>query len=216
MSSKITEKLRSILYLIKNRLFPGTREYWEERYRQGGDSGVGSYGELAEFKANIINTFVRENDIDTVIEFGCGDGNQLSSFDFPHYIGFDVSRKAIELCAKRFYDDKSKRFFLYEPKRFEKDHPEFKAELTLSLDVIFHLIEDDIFELHMKHLLSSSKRYVIIYSNDVDTEQRYHVRHRCFSRWIETNLPEWKLIRKIDNKHPDISCADFYIYEKKA
>ena len=31
--------------------FPGTRAYWEKRYRAGGSSGPGSYGRLAHFKA---------------------------------------------------------------------------------------------------------------------------------------------------------------------
>ncbi len=37
---------------------------------RGKNSGAGSYNELAEFKANVLNDFVRENDIQTVIEYG--------------------------------------------------------------------------------------------------------------------------------------------------
>jgi hypothetical protein len=46
-----------------------SRADWEERYAVGGSSGVGSYGKFAEFKADA-------NKINTIIEFGCGDGNQ--------------------------------------------------------------------------------------------------------------------------------------------
>ena len=45
-----------------------TKKYWEKRYSEGGDSGNGSYGKLAEFKAKIINRFVKENQIKTIIE----------------------------------------------------------------------------------------------------------------------------------------------------
>lgn len=44
---------------------------------QGGTSGAGSYGVLAEFKAEVINSLLLEHSILTAIEFGCGDGSQL-------------------------------------------------------------------------------------------------------------------------------------------
>jgi len=198
----------------KEYLFPGSKEYWEQRYAHGGTSGAGSYGKLAEFKAEIINSFIKNNKINSVIEFGCGDGNQLSLFDFPSYIGLDVSRTAIKLCKERFKNDKTKSFFLYDPECFGDNNSIFKADIALSLDVIYHLIEDNIFELYMKHLFSSADKFVIIYSDDIDTNQRYHEKHRQFSKWVETNLPYWKLIDKIKNRYPDESCANFFIYEK--
>ena len=57
--------------------FPGSTKYWQERYATGGDSGVGSYEKFAEFKAEIVNAFVSTYGVTSVIEFGCGDGNQL-------------------------------------------------------------------------------------------------------------------------------------------
>src|SRR5258708_24901292 len=67
--------------------FQGSSAYWEDRYRTGGNSGAGSYNSLALFKAEILNAFVRANGVQKVIEFGCGDGNQLSLFEYPCYIG---------------------------------------------------------------------------------------------------------------------------------
>ncbi len=206
---------KKIFMPIKNFSFPGSSDYWEDRYKQGMDSGIGSYGKLAGFKAKVINGFVKEKDIYSVIEFGCGDGNQLSFFDFPSYVGLDVSKTAIKMCRSRFKKDETKKFLMYDPHDFDVDLLDCKKDLALSLDVIYHLIEDDIFQLHMDHLFSSSDRFVMIYSDDVETEQRYHVKHRRFTDWIEKNLPRWILIRKIKNPYPDISCADFYIYQKK-
>jgi hypothetical protein len=34
---------------------------------------------LAEFKARAVNDFVRENSVKSIVEYGCGDGNQLKS-----------------------------------------------------------------------------------------------------------------------------------------
>ena len=62
----------------KPRTFAGSVIYWEQRYAQGGNSGVGSCGKFAEFKAELLNRFVAQHGVHTVIEFGCGDGNQLS------------------------------------------------------------------------------------------------------------------------------------------
>ncbi|TAT59972.1 hypothetical protein EGM92_29840 [Enterobacter cloacae] len=35
-----------------------------------------------------------------MMEFGCGDGNQLSLADYPRYTGFDISDHAIQLYRK--------------------------------------------------------------------------------------------------------------------
>ena len=38
----------------------GSRNYWENRYHAGGNSGAGSYNLLAKFKAEVINDYVRK------------------------------------------------------------------------------------------------------------------------------------------------------------
>ncbi len=97
------------------------------------------------------------------------------------------------------------------------------ATLTLSLDVIYHLIEDDIYDNYMRVLFDSSHKYVIIYSSNCDLNTKHqpaHVKHRRFTDWINSNKCEWELIHKIDNKFSlannvcDGSFADFYIYGK--
>jgi len=201
--------------------FPSSQFYWDHRYVRGGTSGEGSYNRLAEFKADILNSFVKENNIESVIEFGCGDGNQLSLAKYPKYIGFDVSPTAIKICKKRFAHDNSKSLFLYDSQCFADNHNIFQAHLTLSLDVIYHLIEDDIFNDYMKSLFSSSKQFVIIYSSNRNRTQTHYDKDREFTKWIEQNAPNWKLFRKIDNKYPfdssdpfNTSKADFYFFRK--
>jgi hypothetical protein len=199
------------------RPFLCSKTYWEERYSTGGNSGVGSYGEFSEFKAAVINEFVAKNDLRSLIEFGCGDGNQLTLAKYPTYLGFDVSETAVSKCKKLFSGDASKHFGLM------TDYKGEKADLALSLDVIYHLIEDDVFETYMRTLFESSNRYVIIYSSDSDDNRGYegtHVRHRRFTGWIQQNLPHWNLIDHIPNRYPyqgndtQGSSADFFIYAK--
>lgn len=40
--------------------FKNSESYWIERYDKGGNSGAGSYDNYAEFKADIINDFVKK------------------------------------------------------------------------------------------------------------------------------------------------------------
>lgn len=194
--------------------FSSSTDYWENRYQNKGTSGVGSYGTLAIYKAGILNKFVIEKKVSTIIEFGCGDGNQLKQFEFPIYVGFDVSMTAIQKCIRIFKNDNTKNFFIYNPKCFLDNLKTFKADLTLSLDVIYHLLEDDVFENYMQHLFSSSERYVIIYAWDIEGKKTRHILHRKFTLWIERNIQYWKLINIIENKSPHPAC-NFYIYEKK-
>ena len=213
----------SITKLLKKISFYGSQQYWESRYAAGGTSGAGSYGQFAEFKGQVLNSFVTDFNISSVIEFGCGDGNQLSLANYQSYIGLDVSKTAIKLCKERFKHDKTKSFFLYAPNCFVDMCSVFKAELALSLDVIYHLVEDEIFELYMKHLFSASDKFVIIYSSNTEVNKPFsvsHVRHRCFTECIEKNFPEWKLIKRITNEQLPENYkktkvwADFFIYEK--
>ena len=39
--------------------------------------GQGSAGQLAAFKAEILNGFVKEDVVQSIVESGCGDGRQL-------------------------------------------------------------------------------------------------------------------------------------------
>lgn len=198
--------------------FKDSGNYWENRYSEKNNSGSGSYGRLSEFKANIINQLVYGEKIKSVIEFGCGDGNQLKLSNYPYYTGFDVSNTALIICRKIFYTDKTKKFLHIDQYMGQS------AELTLSLDVIYHLIEDDVYKKYMNNLFKASKKFVIIYSTNYNSKYldiTPHVRHRCFSEWIDKNFSEYKLIKKIPNKYPgnkadldNTSFADFFIYKK--
>lgn len=218
--STIREWLLSKIKKIykKKVAFKDSESYWIDRYNAGGNSGEGSYDKYAEFKADIINKFVAKNKINKVIEFGCGDGNQLKYFKFNEYVGYDISSNILNLCREIFKNDITKRFDLI------KEYSNETADLTLSMDVIYHLVEDNVFNDYMNMLFQSSTRYVIIYSSntiEINKNSEPHVKHRKFSSWIETNKSEFELIEKIKNQYPHQeghlkgSYADFYIYYKK-
>lgn len=209
------------LFVKNTAEFPGSAAYWESRYQTGGNSGSGSYNLLAQFKADVINDFVAENQVNSVAEFGCGDGNQLSLGKYPKYIGMDVSNTAVEICKKKFKNDPTKFFYHLHENELPCKSTHFPVELALSLDVIYHLVEDRVFEQYMHQLFSSSNKFVIIYASDFATEQVFHERDRVFTKWIEKSIVGWQFERKIRNIYPydsqnqeGTSKADFFIYKK--
>lgn len=193
--------------------------YWKDRYAAGGNSGPGSYGELANFKAAVLNRFVQDRAVTSVIEFGCGDGNQLAIANYPAYTGIDVSPLAVQACRERFKDDPSKQFLL------ASEDDGRQAGLALSLDVVFHLVEDAVFDAYMRRLFEAGTQYVIVYSSDEDKPVdplAPHVRHRRFTHWVEREMAaHWTLLERIPNALPyngdyrTTSFCDFFIYGRR-
>ncbi len=188
-------------------------DYWEARYREGGTSGMGSVGRLARFKAETINRFVVANNIQSVIDAGCGDASLLALLELPaDYVGVDVSPSALARCAARF---PGRRFVT--PGELRTVSP---ADMTLSLDVIYHLIEDHVFAAAMRTLFAWATRFVVIYASNLNVAwSSAHVRHRRFTDQVAATEPDWRLLAHLPNPYPfdpasphETSFADFFIY----
>ena len=79
-----------------------TKIYWTNRYKTGGNSGAGSYNDLYILKRDIINDIISKKDIKSIIDFGCGDGNQIKEINIKKYIGFDIADSSINICKKKY------------------------------------------------------------------------------------------------------------------
>lgn len=194
--------------------------FWNNHYGHGGNSGTGSYNQLAKFKSDTVNSLLNKYAIESVIEFGCGDGNVLSMINYKNYTGVDVSPVIIDTLKKRFQGDLHKTFYT----TTQKDLYLSKSyDMSLSMDVIFHLVEDDIFENYMQDLFKAPTKYVVIYSSNYNEITRWpEYKHRNFTGYIEQSYPNWKLIHFIPNIYPYIvgkesttSPSDFYIFQKE-
>jgi SAM-dependent methyltransferase len=204
--------------------FRGAAEYWEKRYEAGGSSGLGSVGKLAEYKARFLNDFIASKRIRSVVEIGCGDGNQLSLAEYPRYTGLDISQTAIDLCKERYASDSTKQFFvLPEGVPVNEDSP-YRSECALSLDVIYHLVEETVYQSYMHNLFALAEKHAIVYSSDTEIKrllQYPHIRHRRFTEWVESNRPDWRLTEKAPNPFADTeevgstSAASFFVFEKR-
>ncbi len=214
MSHPITKAAETAKRLAAKATFKGSGTYWEDRYSKGRSSGNGSYGEVARFKADVLNRLVVEHVVTRVLEFGCGDGSQLALARYPAYIGLDVAPTAVRLCKQKFADDMSKSFYLYESGAFVDNARLFDSDMTMSLEVIFHLIEDDVFDRYMGDLFDKATKLVVIFSSNVDrSTSAAHYRDRQFSAWVDAHRSDFELIEHTPGPHA--ATSDFYVYRRR-
>ncbi len=214
-------RILSLQRRLLGRRFKDSSSYWEDRYARGGTSGAGSYGESARAKAEYLNAFVERHGVTTVLELGCGDGAQLELAAYPSYVGFDVSPTIIDKCRTRFHDDPAKEFALYEPEGFAAALGGRRFDLALSLDVVYHLVEDEVYRAHIEHLFAHSTRYVIVYSTDVEVAGQgsaVHVRHRAVAADIASWIDGWELIDRSVGlpASADEPAVEFLVFQKRS
>lgn len=181
--------------------------YWEDRYKSGGNSGLGSYNEFALHKALIINNLIDKYSLKTISDFGCGDGNQLSYIEnYKTYHGYDISSTVIDMNNKIHADGHT--FF---HKNID-DMP--SSELCLSLDVIYHILNIDELIKHIKTIFAKSERFVLIFSSNHTNNENTspHIIHRKFTEIISEIIPDFELVTEIDNNLA--TSAKFFLYEK--
>ena len=211
----VVSKVRYLpgFYWLWKRSFPTSTVHWRRHYERGGDSGPGSYGIFASYKAKLVNEAVRDRAIRSIVELGCGDGNQLAYLEVDRYLGLDISKVAIEHCIARHGDNKKRSFIWYDPNFFHDPLRIVSADCAISLDVVFHLIEDDVFEKYMHNLFNCARRFVIIYALDEEEVQREHVsvRIRKYSDYIAAQIPEFRVALHVAKQG---EFADFYVYER--
>lgn len=143
-------------------------EYWQARYVEGKrQSGLGSRGEILQWKAERLSGLLAEHAVTSTLDIGSGDGHLAGLLQAPDYLGVDVSPEAVRIAR------------LQAPQhRFDiLDGPD-PRDAHLSTDVIFHLVDDDGFDAHIR-LLFSARTLAIAHSTDHDEQPNVnHVRHR--------------------------------------
>lgn len=170
-------------------------KYWEDRYKQGGNSGDGSYNDYAEYKSEVINSIIEEYSIKSINEYGHGDGNQLKYFKgFSTYTGFDISPTVRVKCQNIYKDSKNIKFI-------DSTNNFTTCDLVLSIDVIYHLVEQEVFEKHIKDLFSTNSKYVLIYTIDADKGSSQHVKARKTTSYIKDNIKNYTLLKTIPGFH---------------
>lgn len=181
----------------QNKVFD-VASYWDNRYKSGGNSGAGSYNTEAVIKASVINAWIKEHEIRTITELGCGDGNNLQMYNVPiSYCGYDLSQTAVEICNEKTRKIKNslKYFFTSDMNQID-----LQADLCLSLDVWYHLVDDKVFADYCNILFNGGWKYIIAYTTDTDSEfistgekQADHLKQRSFTNEYQKH-PQWELV----------------------
>ena len=213
MIKKIKKQLYKIKESIKKINFKSGK-YWEKRYSSWWDSWKWSYNEHAKYKSKILNNIIKDNNISTVIEFWCWDWNNLKYYNIKKYIGFDVSKTAIIKCKENYKNDENKSFIYYIPNLFKSGW--LQSQLVISFEVIFHLIEDEIYYKYMADLFNSSSSYVLIFSTNKKNINMTsaHYKDRVFTKDIPNNFKLIKEFKTPQTKELKSLWSNFFLYKK--
>lgn len=136
------------------------------------------------------------------------------------YTGYDVSEMALQICKEKFLNAPDKVFRHYDGSIV--DDIGF-YDMAISLDVIYHLVEDEIFGNYLCNLFNSSNKYVCIYSSNYEARQSTeYIRRRKFTKHVECLFPNWSLMSVVENPYlydgsakNEMSNSNFYFYEKR-
>jgi hypothetical protein len=99
-----------------------------------------------------------------------------------------------------------------------------RADCTLSLDVIYHLVEDKVYHDYMTKLFEWAQIFVVIYSSNFNSGNwGGHVRHREFTTWIRDNAKDFSLVHKEKNPYSldrgrdkTRTSAGFFVYKRNS
>lgn len=106
-----------------------------------GSGGGSSVNNTIEYRG-VIKQFIKEHDIKTVIDYGCGDwqSSKLIEWGDCSYLGID--------CVKHLIDDHSINYssntIKFECKEKLEDFFDYKGDLLILKDVMQHWINDEI------------------------------------------------------------------------
>jgi trans-aconitate methyltransferase len=192
------------------RTWDGVLDYWRNRHRRRRGTwqavGSGSVGHLAEWKVDLVNTLVCENGARSLLDLGCGDGRVSEGFEVETYLGLDPSPVAVAEARKRVGDRTGWSVQEYEPAAIMGQTP--PADVSVSLDVVFHLIDDRLYFAYLTHLFHCTRMAVGIYSTNWDGPAHAHMRHRNVEQDVADWFPGWYLDESVAPPWPTMHYPD--------
>lgn len=158
--------------------------YWDKRYKTE-NSGIGSYGQWANFKLQKIKEV---NEVDSILDVGFGDlnmGLQIASF-FPEasYLGIDISETALQK-AKAKNLNKRFRFKLIETPIFY-----YPSDLVICLDVLWHITQDEDYEKTLKSLKQSYIKHLFLTTFGDEALNKHTGNHMKIRKFVPTYFSE--------------------------
>ena len=134
---------------------------WGKGKIEGGSSGSGSSPEVNKLYLSFLSSFIKENNIKSIVDIGCGDWQIMSllNMDNIHYRGYDVSKKIIDY-NNNIHKKTHIEFYLEE---LDKKSNYERADLLICKDVLQHLSY-----LNINNIVSQLNKYkYVIIINDI-------------------------------------------------
>jgi Methylase involved in ubiquinone/menaquinone biosynthesis len=109
---------------------------------------------IANFMKNLKETVAPLEDINNIIDIGCGEGFVINNLDFPNTTGVDISRSALKIAKKKNPDCNLCSGSIYNISFKEKSF-----DLVIATEVLEHLERP---ELALKEIRRITKNYCIL------------------------------------------------------
>ena len=198
-----------------------TADYWEIRYRyhaNGIDDERSAASRLGrrcrtEKLAEVFFDASRQRGGAglSVLELGCGAGYAAGTLiravrPVKEYVGVDISRAAAERArdhireqfgpasAEPLAEGREVTFHDYDGFSLPAAVAQRTFDVVISLSVMMHLLEGELFSAYMRHLFLLSHQYVIIQGDNVDAPRVNHMRGWRFTDWIRREAVDWGLL----------------------
>lgn len=174
-----------------------SKQFWNNRYATGGNSGYGSYGEQLAWKLGWLSGL----NIKTISEIGCGDfnfgKNLLDIYPYAKYTGEDFSDVIVEKNKK-----------LFPEQTFTTNLDEVPpADLLLCVDVLFHVLDGEELKKLLLELNYRWIKYLAITAYERDEYLGTHVVVRKFD-YKQFGEP---IIREVVEEDGELY---FYLFKK--
>jgi len=178
-------------------------KHWNSRYKEGRDSGGGSYGDIVFAKLKAMKTHILPEDVSSIFDLGCGDfsfGSRVSEmFPSAKYTAVDQSSVVIGRNI-RIYNSK----FNFKI----QDNINEDADLVLCVDVLFHVLREEKYNEILHGLIKHWKKYLVISAFDRDGETLEN------GKIVITKLDESLFGKPIEKFLIEPDGANFYIFKK--
>ncbi len=182
--------------------------FWNDRYLAGISSGKGSVGAYRDWKWAIIEQYI--GSIDNVVDVGCGDLSFWDGRGCTNYQGIDISKHIISLNK---HLKPAWQFFVHGADKYNHN---VKGDIVLCLDLLFHILNDNIFRDILTNVCYYSREWIFIFTWQINIFYMWKVRKSFFltRKW---GMLFRSLIHRLDSdnlyqKYRDFSeFFDFFI-----
>ena len=163
----INKTINIINALLQNNF--NNKLFWNYRYKTNPklDSGVGSRGEIAEYKLRLLK-LIGVDKSESVLDIGCGDLEIIKNLNIDKYTGVDISNEALKIAQKKYPQHK----FVHAGKKEDVEY----AETTLCLDVLIHQPSREEYINLINFAISKAASRLIISGYEINKDSS----HMCF------------------------------------